>query len=180
MIFPTVIISIANVVLRRIGAARGENLTSGALIEAQWYLYTLIFVFGLAYILREGINVRVDFWFGNRSPRTRSWIDLIGHFVGLIPFAIIGIKYSWPAVKLSWQYHEQSPDPGGLARYPIKTALMMAFVFLLVQSIAEVIKDIEYLGGYEDRHDPDALALAGEIEIDDLAEHARAEEQATS
>ena len=99
LIFPTVIISVVNVVLRRVGANQGRNLTSNSLVEAQWYLYTLIFVFGLAHILRDSINVRVDFWFGNRSSETQSWIDLVGHFIGLLPFAYIGIKYSWPAVQ---------------------------------------------------------------------------------
>jgi len=161
LIFPTVTISVINLVLRRVGANQGRKLTSNGLIEAQWYLYTLIFVTGLAYILRDGINVRVDFWFGNRSSKTQSWIDLVGHFIGLIPFAYIGIKYSWPSVKLSWDAREVSPDAGGLARYPIKTALMSAFVFLMIQGIAEVIKNIEYIRGHEYRHESDNPALAG-------------------
>lgn len=165
LIFPTVAISVINVVLRRVGAAQGRTLTSNAWIEAQWYLYALIFIFGIAYILREGINVRVDFFFGQLKSRTQSWIDLIGHCIGLIPFAYIGIKYSWPSVKLSWDLREQSPDAGGLARYPIKTALMFAFVFLMIQGIAEVIKTIEYLRGHELRHESDAPALAAGQEL---------------
>lgn len=161
LIFPTVIISVVNVVLRRVGANQGRNLTSNSLVEAQWYLYTLIFVFGLAHILRDGINVRVDFWFGNRSSRTQSWIDLVGHFIGLLPFAYIGIKYSWPSVQQSWKFREVSPNAGGLPLYPIKTALMLAFVFLMIQGTAEVIKNIEYLRGHEYRHESDNPALAG-------------------
>ena len=173
LVFPTVIVSVVNVVLRRVGSGVGQNLTTNGLVEAQWYLYTLIFVFGLAYILRDGINVRVDFWFGNRSSKTQSWIDLIGHLIGLLPFAFIGIKYSWPSVRLSWQNHEVSPNAGGLPLYPIKTAIMMAFVFLAIQGLAEVIKNIEYLRGHELRHQSDELALAGEIEIDEIAGKAR-------
>lgn len=161
LIFPTVTISVVNMVLRRIGASQGRNLTSNALIEAQWYLYGLIFIFGFAYILRDGINVRVDFWFTNRSSRTQSWIDLIGHIVCLLPFVYIGIKYSWPSVKLSWQQGEQSPDAGGLFRPPIKTALMFGFIFLAIQGVAEIIKNIEFLRGHEYRHEDDNPALAG-------------------
>lgn len=161
LIFPTVIVSVVNVVLRRVGANQGRNLTSNSLVEAQWYLYTLIFVFGIAHILRDSINVRVDFWFGNRSSRTQSWIDLVGHMIGLLPFAYIGIKYSWPAVSQSWKFRETSPNAGGLPLYPIKTALMLAFVFLLIQGIAELIKNIEYLRGHEYRHESDNPALAG-------------------
>jgi TRAP-type mannitol/chloroaromatic compound transport system permease small subunit len=173
LVFPTVIVSVVNVVLRRLGAELGKNLTTNALVETQWYLYTLLFIFGFAYILREGINVRVDFWFGNRSSRTQSWIDLIGHSVALLPFAYIGIKYSWPSVQLSWESREISPNSGGLPLYPIKTALMCAFVFLAIQGLAEVIKTIEYLRGHEHRHVRDSLALAGDLEVDELAAKAR-------
>lgn len=174
LIFPTVAISVANVVLRRIGAAQGRNLTSNALIEGQWYLYGLIFVFGLAYILRDGINVRVDFWFGGRSSKTKNWIDLIGHFIGLLPLAYIGMKYSWPSVNISWQQGEVSADAGGLFRPPIKTALMLGFAFLMIQGVAEVIKIIGYLLGHEFREESDDPALAGgqtfsveDFEVDD-------------
>ena len=171
LIFPTVTISVVNVVLRRVGAEQGRNLTSNALIEGQWYLYTLLFVTGLAYILKHSVNVRVDFWFGNRTSRTQSLIDLFGHMIGLLPFAYIGIKYSWPSVELSWNLNEESPDAGGLYRPPIKTALMMGFVFLAIQGVAEFIKVVEYLRGHEFRHEDDNPALAGgvTVDVDDFA-----------
>lgn len=173
LVFPTVVVSVINVVLREIGSRSGQNLTSNSLIEAQTYLYTLVFVFGFAYILRDGINVRVDFWFGNRTSRTQSWIDLVGHLIGLLPFAYIGLKYSWPSVKLSWDNMEKSPNAGGLPVYPLKTAIMCAFVFLALQGLAEVIKNIEYLRGHEHRFASDELALAGEFEIDEIADKAK-------
>jgi hypothetical protein len=36
-----------------------------------------------------------------------------------------------------------------------------------------VIKNVEYLRGHEFRHHSDEIALAGELEIDELAEKAR-------
>ena len=179
LIFPTIIISVVNVTLRRLGASQGRNLTSNSLIEAQWYLYTLIFVTGLAYILRDGINVRVDFWYGHRSSKTQSLIDLVGNLIGLLPFAFIGIKYSWPSVILSWNTREGSPDAGGLPRYPIKFALMLGFVFLLIQGIAELIKTIEQLRGHENRSESDNPALAGgqTYEIEDFMVDATSSEK---
>ncbi len=34
-----------------------------------------------------------------------------------------------------------SPDPGGLPRYPIKLAIIIAFILLILQAISEVIKN---------------------------------------
>ena len=160
-VFAAVVVSVVNVILRRVGAEIGRSITSNALIEWQWYLFTILFVTALAYVLREGINVRVDFWFGNQSDRTKSWIDLIGHLFGLLPFAYIGLRYSWSSVQTSWMLNEQSPDPGGLPRAPIKTVLMAGFAFIMIQGIAEVFRVIEELVGTERRGELEEPALAG-------------------
>jgi TRAP-type mannitol/chloroaromatic compound transport system permease small subunit len=56
------------------------------------------------------------------SPRsTRAWIDLLGTLLFLIPFCVMMLVTSWPAVRNSWAVREGSPDPGGLPRYPIKS-----------------------------------------------------------
>ena len=57
--------------------------------------------------------------------------------------------------------------------YPLKTAIMCAFIFLAIQGLAEVIKNIEYLRGHEHRYHSDELALAGEFEIDEIAGKAK-------
>ncbi len=149
----TVAVGFVNVVLRYTGELSGNRLTNNGLIEAQWYLYSLIFLLGFGYILKHQINVRVDFWFAEQPPRTKAWIDLIGHSIGLIPFAIIGIWVSVPQVQTSWRLNEQSPDPSGLPRAPIKTMIVVAFVLLLIQGIAEWIKQIAILRGVEKREE---------------------------
>jgi len=191
-----VFIGFANVVLRYTGEQTGRKLTNNAIIETQWYLYTLIFFFGFAYLLKNDINVRVDFWFAEQSPRRKAWIDFIGHTIALIPFCFIALYATFNPVLRSWghktsapitdgwdqwegtrerqaQYRAQcnadpecslfsfesfqrrsnirpwevSPDADGLPRAPIKTMVIVAFVALLLQSIAEYIKLIAILRG---------------------------------
>lgn len=149
IVVPTVFVGLANVILRYFGQAFGVRLTSNTVVELQWYLYSLIFLFGFGYILKHQINVRVDFWFAHQPKRRKAWIDLIGHMIGLLPFALIGLWVSIPQVQTSWRLNEQSPDAGGLARAPIKTMIVVAFVFLLIQAIAEVIKLIALLRGMD-------------------------------
>lgn len=152
-----VVIGFSNVVLRYLGRYTGVKLTSNAFIEWQWYLYTLVFLFGFAYILKHGINVRVDFWFANQSDRRKAWIDLIGHILALIPFCILAIYVTWNPVLRSWGLlpngtwgrWEMSPDPDGLPRAPIKSMVIVAFTMLLLQAIAEVIKLIAILRGQQ-------------------------------
>ena len=149
LVIVTIVIMIINVVLRYLGATFGAQLASNTWIEAQWQAYSLIFLFGFAYILKHGVNVRVDFWFANQPLRRKLWIDFVGHLIGLIPFAVVGIIISIDAVQFSWQVRESSPNAGGLPFYPIKTMVLVGLVFLLLQAIAEFIKVVAGLRGVE-------------------------------
>lgn len=149
VVVPTVVVGFVNVILRYVGELTGTRLTNNSLIETQWYLYSLIFLFGFAYILKHNVNVRVDFWFAHQTQRRKAWIDLIGHLIALIPFSIIGIWVSWAPVRASWNLRETSPDPDGLIRYPIKAMIIIAFILLLIQAIAELIRVIAILRGLE-------------------------------
>lgn len=150
VVIPTIIVGFVNVVLRYAGFLTGTQLVGGALFELQWYLYSLIFLFAFNYILKHQINVRVDFWFAHQPKRTKAWIDFIGHLVSLIPFCVIALWISIPQIMTSWRLQEQSPDPGGLPRYPIKTMIGVAFALLLIQAVAELIKLIAVLRGVVD------------------------------
>jgi TRAP-type mannitol/chloroaromatic compound transport system permease small subunit len=147
VVIVTVVVGFVNVVLRYTGQLAGVRLTNNGLIEAQWYLYSLIFLFGFGYILKHQVNVRVDFWFADQPRRRKAWIDIIGHSISLIPFCLIAIWVSVPQVRTSWQLNEQSPDPSGLPRAPIKTMIIVAFVLLLAQAVAEMVKLIAVLRG---------------------------------
>ncbi len=133
-------VGFVNVVLRYIGQATSTRLTTNTIIELQWYMYSGIFLLGFAYILKHQINVRVDFWFANQPAKRKAWIDFAGHWIGLIPFCLIGIWVSFPQAWQSISIWEQSPDADGLPRGPIKMLLAIAFLLLFLQAIAEQIK----------------------------------------
>lgn len=140
VVLPTVAVGFVSVVLRYTGKLMGERLTNNAIIEAQWYLYSVIFLAGFAYVLKHQINVRVDFWFAHQPVTRRAWIDFIGNWISLIPFCLIGIWVSFPQAIQSIRVWEQSPDANGLPRGPIKLLLAIAFVLLLVQALSEQVR----------------------------------------
>ena len=47
----------------------------------------------------------------------------------------------------SWSIKEVSPDPGGLPRYPLKSVILLCFVLLLAQGVAELVKEVRVLRG---------------------------------
>jgi TRAP-type mannitol/chloroaromatic compound transport system permease small subunit len=148
IIMAMVAIGFVNVIARYVGRFIGTRLTSNAIIELQWYLFSIMFFLGFAYILKHNLNVRVDFWYANWSPHRRALIDLGGTLLFLIPFCILAIIVTFNPVMFSWGRlpngnwgtWEMSPDPDGLPRAPIKSMIIVAFVLLLLQAIAQAIK----------------------------------------
>ncbi|MGH8933492.1 MAG: TRAP transporter small permease subunit [Egibacteraceae bacterium] len=149
LVLVLIVVGFANVVLRYVGEAIGRRLTTNDLIEAQWYLFGTLFLLALPYVLRHQINVRVDFWFADQPARRKAWIDFAGHLIGLLPFALLGILISLPAVRRSWRIGETTPE-GGLPLAPIKTLILAAMVLLLLQGLAELVKLAVVLRGRED------------------------------
>jgi TRAP-type mannitol/chloroaromatic compound transport system permease small subunit len=143
-----------NAVARYLTRAAGVSLSSNALNEAQWYLFSLIFLLGAAYALEVDAHVRVDVLYGRLSRRARGWIDLLGTLFFLIPFCVLMLWVSYPTVRNSWTIREVSPDPGGLPRWPIKAVILVAFVLLLLQAFSQLIKAIDAIRGVPE-HTPD-------------------------
>ena len=149
LVFILIPVGFLNVFLRYVGRYTEAQLVNNTWIEAQWYLYGLIFLLMFPYLLRHDGNVRVDFWYAERSPRAKAVIDLIGHLVSLVPFTGLAIWVSWKPVRDSWSIWEQSPDPGGLPRAPLKAMILVAFILLGIQALATLVRLGAFLTGRE-------------------------------
>ena len=142
-----VLVGAFNSIVRYLDRLMGWSLSSNTWIELQWYLFAVIFLFASSYALREEAHVRVDVLFARLSRRGRAWINVLGTVLFLIPFCVLVIFVSIPAIQNSWAVMEQSPDPGGLPRYPIKTIVPVAFFLILLQGIVLLIREIAVLRG---------------------------------
>ncbi len=143
-----VIIGGWNVVGRYLGRLIGRNLSSNAYIEAQWYIFDLIFFFAAAYTLKHNEHVRVDVFYSKWNPRRKAIIEIFGTLFFLIAFCILIIIFSWETILNSWSILENSPDPDGLPRYPIKTTIIISFALLILQGISQIIKNVAILKGH--------------------------------
>jgi len=152
----TVGVGFFNVVARYLGRFIGTQLSSNALIDLQWYLFSLTFLSAFAYILRHGENVRVDFLYSQWGEKRKALIDFLGTILFLIPFCILGIWVTFNPILQSWGRlpdgswgnWELSADADGLPRAPIKTMLPLGLFLLLLQSISQAIKYLAIILGY--------------------------------
>ena len=163
-----ILIGAYNAIARYLGRFIGINLSSNLYLELQWYLFSLVFLLGAGFALKENSHVRVDVLYGRLRRRARARIDVIGSVLMLIPFCIFVLWVSWPSIHNSWLVREGSPDPGGLPRYPLKAVIIVAFVLLLVQGISELVKDLRVLRGLDDdaeEEDDAAAPLSGRASL---------------
>lgn len=132
------------------------NLSSNAMLEIQWYLFSAIFLACAAYVLKQNEHIRIDVIAGRLSERSQNWIDVFGILVFLLPMAILIAWLSWPVFMNAWESGEVSSNPGGLVRWPVRLMLPLGFALLILQALSELIKRIAFLTG----HGPNVLAKA--------------------
>lgn len=140
LVLVVILIGFYNVVTRYIGQWIGITLSSNVYIELQWYLFSAIFFLGFAYVLKHHINVRVDFFYSRWSEQGKARLDFWGTVLCLIPFCLLGLYVTFSPVLRSWVTWEMSSDANGLPRAPVKSLVVMAFTFLLIQAIAQAIR----------------------------------------
>jgi TRAP-type mannitol/chloroaromatic compound transport system permease small subunit len=142
LVLVVVLISAANATVRK-----AFNYSSNSYLEIQWYLFSVIFLFGAGYTLLHNDHVRIDIIQGRVSPRAQNWIDVFGIVFFLMPMSIIILWLSWPLFLDSLHRHEVSTNAGGLIIWPARLMIPIGFALLIVQAVSELIKRIAYLRG---------------------------------
>ena len=80
------------------------------------------------------------------NARRRAWVNLLGGLLLLMPFCLLVITSSWQFVYDAFIYQEGSPDPGGLPyRFLLKASIPIGFSLLMLQGIAEILRNLLYL-----------------------------------
>jgi len=130
------------------------NVGNVALQELEWHLFSIVFLLGAAYTLKDNGHVRVDILYVSLSKKAKAWIDFLGVFVLLIPFCVMVILSTRGFIMNSWAVREVSPDPGGLpAYYIIKSMIPLGFSLLIVQGLSEAAKNFMIIMGYKRQGD---------------------------
>jgi TRAP-type mannitol/chloroaromatic compound transport system permease small subunit len=137
-----VLISAANATVRK-----AFNYSSNSYLEIQWYLFSVIFLFGAGYTLLRNEHVRIDIIQGRLSPRAQNWIDVVGIVLFLMPMSLIIMWLSWPLFLDSLARHEVSTNAGGLIIWPARLMVPVGFALLIIQGVSELIKRIAFLAG---------------------------------
>lgn len=122
-----------------------------AMQEMEWHIFSVVFLFGIAYALKEDGHVRVDVFYDRFSPKWKAIVNIAGTLLFLIPLALLIADGSIWYVKEAYEMQEISGDPGGLThRYLIKAVIPLSFVFLIVSACGFVVRNLRIFLGQEE------------------------------
>ena len=135
LILLAVLVSAANAVSRK-----AFSLSSNAWLELQWYLFGAAFMLAAAYTLQRNEHIRIDIVSSLLPKAARDWIDVVCHFLMLVPYTLLMIALTWPSLVISYKLGETSSNFGGLIVWPAKAFIVSGYALLLIQVVSEVIK----------------------------------------
>ena len=129
-----------------------------ALQESITYLHGIVFMLGIAFTLQRGGHVRVDIFYRGFSPHKKALVDFIGGILLLLPVCLLIFIFSWDYVVASWAIGETSEESSGIAGiYLLKTLLLLMPATLILQGIAETLRNLLVLLSQPDVTVPDHI-----------------------
>ncbi len=140
-----VLVGAYNAVVRTLDREIGTDLSANTFLETSWYLFAIVFLLAVAWGVVEDRHVRVDIFFSRLSERSRARTNLAGTLLLLIPFCLFLLWAIALAALASWEVREASPDPGGLARWPIRAVPLFGVFLLLLAATSSMLKDVRTL-----------------------------------
>ncbi|WP_242521441.1 TRAP transporter small permease subunit [Motiliproteus sp. SC1-56] len=119
-----------------------------ALQESVIYLHSWVFLLGAAYTLKHDGHVRVDIFYRPMPERRKALINIAGTSLLLLPVSVFMFWIAWDYVANSWAILEGSQEAGGIeARFVLKTTLLVMPALMILQGIAELLRNLLVLRG---------------------------------
>ena len=116
--------------------------------EVGYMLAGTTYMFGMAYCLRMGGHIRVDFIYEGLAPRRKALVNLLGYLILMLP---VGLWVTWGLFHYAVEAYDANEVSGESAWNPIiwpfRAVWTIGFAALCLQAIAEVIKSALVLRG---------------------------------
>ena len=122
------------------------NDVSIAMQELEWHLFAAMFMFGIAYTLKEDAHVRVDIFYDRMHARKKAFINIFGSIFFALPITVLILYYSWDYTFDAYQMGEGSGDPGCLPhRCIVRSVIPLSSVFLILAIFHVLLSQVQVL-----------------------------------
>lgn len=140
LIYPLLIIVVYEVFMRY---AFNAPTTWG--FEATAFIYGLHYMFGLSYTDVHGAHVKVDIFTTLAPERVQVWLSILTNLLLFMPVTVCMTLWSVKFAYVSFSGLEVNSTSWAPPIWPLKILMALCFVFLLLQGIANLLKDINAL-----------------------------------
>jgi len=104
-------------------------------------LYGINFMVSSPYCLQTGGHIRMDFFYNSWSTRRKALTDLIMYIILFFPAHLWFLQIGWEFFWDSFQQNERMiMSPWMPIVWPLKFAIPLSLVIILLQGVSEVIK----------------------------------------
>lgn len=126
------------------------NDVSIGMQELEWHLFAAMFMFGIAYTLKEDAHVRVDIFYDVMSAKKKAYINIFGSIFLALPITMLILYYSYDYALEAYKMGEGSGDPGGLPhRWIVRSVIPLSSVFLMLSILHVVLSNVQTLLGID-------------------------------
>jgi TRAP-type mannitol/chloroaromatic compound transport system permease small subunit len=115
-------------------------------LESAQFAMAAYFMLGGAFAMQTGDHVRMDLFYSSWSLRRRSAVDAITA-IALISYLAFMLFGGLSSTTYALQYGEKSFTAWAPYMWPIKVVMTFGILLMLLQSIANLIKDIAQVRG---------------------------------
>ena len=122
------------------------NDVSIGMQELEWHLFAAMFMFGIAYTLKEDAHVRVDIFYDVMSAKKQAVINIFGSIVLALPITLVILYFSWDYTLEAYHMGEGSGDPGGLPhRWIVRSVIPLSSIFLILAIFHVIVTQVKIL-----------------------------------
>jgi len=124
------------------------NDVSIGMQELEWHLFAAMFMFGIAYTLKEDAHVRVDIFYDVMSAKKKAMINIFGSIVLALPITLLILYFGFDYAFEAYSIGEGSGDPGGLPhRWIVRSVIPLSSFFLVLSIVHVLLSNIQILLG---------------------------------
>lgn len=143
LIVPMFLLLMADVVMRYV-------VGSAAILTAEFaqLIFGVYAVIAGGYLLVERAHVNVDIIYGKFSPKQKARIDLATSFLAFLFLAVL----IWQGTDMAWESAEKLETSSSIWNphiWPVKIAIPVAGILLLLQAVVRVVSDVRTMMGYQ-------------------------------
>ena len=105
------------------------------------FAHGALFMLGAGYALSKGVHIRADFLYRLWPEKLQGRIDLVLYILLYFPGMLVFLYMATDYASLAWIRGEKGMDTAWMPHMgPIKTALPVGILFLIIQGISETLK----------------------------------------